>query len=601
MASQEPVSLGGNFYLNPLNENTNCLAYQNNFINIKSAEPSLGIPNINTYAISETPYYFPIIANASTYIDSRKFSNSNNTLVYFNDKIGIGTNEPNRKLSVMGGISGTTNIIIGDSNNSFSSYSSVLGGANNLVYNSYSTIAGGTGNVILSSYSFIGGGFLNQINNSSGFITGGTQNIINGNASNIIGGGNNTIDSNAANINGGNYNYICESSDGSVIAGGNFNTISGYCASIVGGFCNTSCGNFTIINGGYCNSTNSCFNVIVGGYCNTTNGAVNPQFPSYGNYIGAGGCNSITGSTGVIVGGYANTSSGYYNTTINGQFNSIIGNYNNVNGLCNSSSANYSSIINGCCNIIQSNQGNEYSTIIGGYCNTLKGSNSFILGSNIQVDGINDTTFVENLSVLRNITSDLNITGNVDIQKNLFVYGSISALSGLTNINTDSITTSSLRLENYGIGPALYVFQNGNYPIAEFVSNQNSDVLYIGNTPVNPLDGTTGYIGINTNTPNVELTVNGSISSNSVIYADGGNSDIWNSSSFKQVTSIGDGVNSTFVYYHNYGSRDIITQIYDNTTYNVVYPLVSNTTVDSITISFDFIPPVDQYRVIVRG
>jgi hypothetical protein len=129
-----------------------------------------------------------------------------------------------------------------------------------------------------------------------------------------------------------------------------------------------------------------------------------------------------------------------------------------------------------------------------------------------------------------------------------------------------------------------YVFQDLNYPIAEFVSNQLSDVLYIGNTPTNPLNGTTGFIGINTNTPNVELTVNGSISSNSVIYASGGNSDIWNRSAIMQVTSIGDGVNSSFVYYHNFGSRDVITQIYDNTSYNVVYPLVSNTTIDSITI-----------------
>jgi hypothetical protein len=612
MASQEPVSLGGNFYLNPLNENTNCLAYQHNFINIKSAEPSLGIPNINTYAVSDTPYYFPIISINTTYIDSRKFSNFNDSLVYWNNKIGIGTNEPNQKLSVMGGISGNTNIIIGDNNYSSSSSSSILGGSNNSVDNENSTIAGGTANSILSAcglYGFIGGGFYNQINSGSGIIAGGTQNIINGNASNINGGGNNIVDGAASNINGGNYNTICTSSDNSVIAGGKDNTISGYCSVIGGGFCNISCGDYTIINGGYCNEANSNFTVINGGYCNIAVGSLGEN----GNYILGGGCNLIAGSSNVIVGGYGNTSSGYYNRIGGGQYNFVSGCFNYIgNGCCNSSSANYSTIVNGICNIIQ---GNNHSTILGGYCNTLKGdystiiggtnnvlsaNNSFILGSNIQVDGIDNTTFVENLSVLLDITSDLTIKGNVNIEKNLFVYGSISALSGLTNINTDNISTSSLNLENYGIGPALYVFQDGNYPIAEFVSNQLSDVLYIGNTPTNPLDGTTGFVGINTSTPNVELTVNGSISSNGVIYVSGGNSDMWNRSAIMQVTSIGDGVNSSFIYYHNFGSRDVITQIYDNISYNVVYPLVSNTTIDSITISFEFIPPVDQYRVLVK-
>jgi hypothetical protein len=577
--AQEPTSLGSNFYLNPLDEKINLLAYRYNFLNIKSAEPSLGIPVSSRYALQNQVYYFPIITNASTYIDSRRFSNSNNTLVYFNDNIGIGSQFPEEKLTVVGNISGTQNIVIGENNFSNSSSSSILAGAGNCVLSEYSTIGGGQSNSICadSSYSYIGAGFLNQINAPSGLISGGTQNIICGNSSSIGGGGHNTICAAGSNINGGNYNLIESSADNSSITGGSNNTVSGYASIINGGFNSCNTGDFSTVSGGYKNLTESGFGSVVGGYCNTASGY-------YGSFVSGGGCNKTQSNSNSILGGYCNTASGDYSVILGGCQNNTMYSYANILGGLNNKNFGYTS------------------SILGGQNNQLSANNSFILGSNIVVPaGFVDTTFVENLSVLRDITSDINITGNVKIQKNLLVYGSISALSGLTNIASQTVTTSSLRIENYGVGPALYVFQDLDYPISEFVSNQLSTVFYIGNTPANPLDGTTGFIGINTNTPNVELTVNGSISSTGIIYASGGNSEEWNRSSAKAITSIGNNVNTSFVYFHNLNTRDIITQVYDNSSYEVVYPSIANTSTNSITILFATAPTSNQYRIVVRG
>ena len=132
------------------------------------------------------------------------------------------------------------------------------------------------------------------------------------------------------------------------------------------------------------------------------------------------------------------------------------------------------------------------------------------------------------------------------------------------------------------------------------ISNQNTKVLFIGNTPINPLNGNTGKVGVNTDTPNHELTVNGSISATNVIYTSGGNSEQWNKIITKAITAIGDNIRKTFEYYHNYNSREISVQVYDTNTFNIVYPLINMTSVDHITISFANTPITNQYTVVVK-
>jgi hypothetical protein len=564
MASQEPPSVASNFYLKKLDSTTNNVAYNYNFIDIKSVEPSLGVPSVYTYANPICAYYFPLITNGVNYSDSRRMSNSNNTLVYFNNNIGIGTNIPNKKLTVSGTISGTNNIIIGNNNISNSAYSSILGGnintigssacnstigsgSNNIINGCNSFIGSGTNNTILSAYGYIGGGFFNQVNNSSGLIFGGTSNIVNGNASNINGGGHNIINGASSNINGGTYNII--DGDYNVIAGGIFNHTD-----------QTS----SNINGGMCNNATNQFSTIAGGRYNTSSG--------FGANIAGGTNNTASGCSSVVAGGYCNTASGNYSTSSGGYSNTISG--------------NYSSIINGKNNEVSG----DYSSIIGGQNNLLNSNNSFILGSNINSGGIDNTTFVENLSVVYNASvSGLEVNGSSLFKEdsvmlqNLTVFGYICALSGLLYTATNFLTSEAIQVVNVGNGPALSIEQDLNIdPIGIFISNQKSEVLHIGNTPVNPVDGTTGYVGVNTSTPNVELTVNGSISSNNLLYSNviftsGGNSDQWNSV-YNTVNPLSANWQSTYITVSSLSSNS------DNT-YNTVNSLSANWQSTYITVS----------------
>ena len=519
MASQEPPSVGSNFYLAPLDQNTNCFAYNYNFINIKNVEPSLGVPSSFTVADPNTPYYFPIIANAVTYKASRRFSNKNEALVYYNDFIGIGTSFPNNPLTVIGTISGNRNIIIGDNNVANYSYSSILGGVNNTASGCYSYIGNGIGNTISGDYGYIAGGFYNNICGApNGIINGGTQNLICGNSSIINGGGSNEIDSASSAIIGGTGNCICENANYSTIAGGFQNQTTGEFSFIAGGYQNTNSGLYSNVGGGYFNKIQSfAFGVLGGGFCNTTSGY-------YANGILGGACNNIqNGNSSAIVGGYCNNTSSNYAFIGSGCSNTVYGVYSSIVG-------GYGNITSGDC-----------SFVAGGSTNNTSQNNTFLLGSSLTALKPN-YTYVNNISV-QNLAdvSNLNVSNtaifvkNVYMKQDLTVSGKICALSGLFYTATNFLTSEALRIENTGNGPALYISQLVNTdPIGTFVSNQNTNVFYIGNTPINPLDGTKGYIGVNTNTPNVEFTVNGRISSNSLIYANtlassAGNSDQWTS------------------------------------------------------------------------
>ena len=96
------------------------------------------------------------------------------------------------------------------------------------------------------------------------------------------------------------------------------------------------------------------------------------------------------------------------------------------------------------------------------------------------------------------------------IDGNLVLNGSLTALSGATFVNTTFTTTSALSIVNTGIGPALYVWQSpGTGNVASFVDGDGIEVLHIGND---------GLVGIDTSTPNKQLTVNGEISANNDIW-----------------------------------------------------------------------------------
>lgn len=111
MAQSEPQTVGNQFELNSLSVNTNQNAYNYNFIDIRSVEPSLGLPNVNNKNNDYTIYYFPVFSTVNNYSDSRKTTYQN--LYYYNNNLGIGT-IPNQPLTVSGNISSNQTVFAGN-------------------------------------------------------------------------------------------------------------------------------------------------------------------------------------------------------------------------------------------------------------------------------------------------------------------------------------------------------------------------------------------------------------------------------------------------------------------------------------------------------
>ena len=113
-------------------------------------------------------------------------------------------------------------------------------------------------------------------------------------------------------------------------------------------------------------------------------------------------------------------------------------------------------------------------------------------------------------------SSKLPLTGGI-LTGDLTIFGSITALSGATFVNTVFTTTSALSVVNTGAGPALYVYQGpGSGDVASFYDGDGIEVLHIGNGITSGLGG---VIGIQTSAPNKTLTVAGEVSATRGIWA----------------------------------------------------------------------------------
>ena len=117
------------------------------------------------------------------------------------------------------------------------------------------------------------------------------------------------------------------------------------------------------------------------------------------------------------------------------------------------------------------------------------------------------------------------ISGDLTVQNSFTVYGNISALGTSYFQNTLYTTTTSLCIiHNAGTGPAVYVAGRGTGDLLSLYDlDAGIEVFHVGGN-----DGDYPNVGVKTSKPNVELTVNGSISASSVIYDVSGNSLNWN-------------------------------------------------------------------------
>ena len=209
---------------------------------------------------------------------------------------------------------------------------------------------------------------------------------------------------------------------------------------------------------------------------------------SYGN-------NNILQPYSTILGGYQNVNDGPGSTIINGEYNNITGQLALIGGGSN--------------NLITIDGDN--SVILGGENNRIDHKNVFTLGSGL-TSHASDFTYTNNIS-----SNGIVYANNSNSNQWTDVFTTVNGLSSIWgNVGNNNF----LPLTGGTITGSLSV-------LSSFEVGVGDTVLFVSG----------GKVGINTVLPNIELTVNGSVSTNNIIYDSIGNSTQWNSAYTNLVTN----------------------------------------------------------------
>lgn len=69
----------------------------------------------------------------------------------------------------------------------------------------------------------------------------------------------------------------------------------------------------------------------------------------------------------------------------------------------------------------------------------------------------------------------------------------------------------------------------------------------------------------------------------------------------KFAANIGNGSATTYAVVHNFDTRDVVVEIYDNSTFAKVSTQVVHTDIDTVTVDFNTAPASNAFRVVVIG
>lgn len=160
----------------------------------------------------------------------------------------------------------------------------------------------------------------------------------------------------------------------------------------------------------------------------------------------------------------------------------------------------------------------------------------------------------------------IGLPDNVTISGNLIVSGALTVSGSATYVNTEIIelADNTIILNSNATGSASQdagiEVERGDNPNTSIIWNETSDTW--------------------------TLTNNGTNYHNIVR---------------KYAANVGNSASTQFTVTHNLGTRDVVVNVYDNSTYETVEVDIARTTTSAVTVTFAAAPSTDAYRVVVTG
>jgi hypothetical protein len=178
-------------------------------------------------------------------------------------------------------------------------------------------------------------------------------------------------------------------------------------------------------------------------------------------------------------------------------------------------------------------------------------------------------------------------TKTLYVSGDTFIDGMLTVTGSANFVNTTFTTSSALSVVNNGTGPAIVGVQKGEQAIAAFYDDNNV-ALWVDGVASRP-----GHVGIGTKEPNEKLTVFGNISSSGRIFGD--------RNVTKFVSAFGNDTDTVYTINHDLDVQDVVSTVINTNTFEVVYPLVTYTNFNEITVEFSETPGLTAYKIIVVG